>query len=100
MLVKSFDGGVSWTRPQALYRVTDPCFFVDPVIARCVEDGIAGARNDLSAAPSADIANGAPTGADATDEIVVTWADGRDGLNNEHVMVSYSTNRGASWSAP
>jgi hypothetical protein len=63
-------------------------------------DGIAGARNDLSAAPSADIANGAPTGADATDEIVVTWADGRAGLNNEQVMVSYSTNRGASWSAP
>jgi hypothetical protein len=100
MLVKSFDGGRSWTRPQALYRVTDPCFFVDPVISRCVMDGIAGARNDLSAAPSADIANGAPTGADATDEIVVTWADGRDGLNEEHVMVSYSTNAGASWSAP
>jgi hypothetical protein len=100
MLVRSFDGGRSWTRPQALYRITDPCFFVDPVIQRCVEDGVAGARNDLSGAPSADIANGAPTGADATDEIVVTWADGRDGLNNEHVMVSYSTNRGASWSAP
>jgi hypothetical protein len=100
MLVKSFDGGRSWTRPQALYRVTDPCFFVDPVIQRCVMDGIAGARSDLAAAPSADIANGAPTGADATDEIVVTWVDGRDGLNDEHVMVSYSTNQGASWSAP
>ncbi|MBD0290771.1 MAG: exo-alpha-sialidase, partial [Thermoleophilia bacterium] len=47
-----------------------------------------------------DIANGAPTGADATDELVLTWVDGRDGLNDEHVMVSYSTNRGASWSAP
>jgi hypothetical protein len=100
MLVKSFDGGRSWTRPQALYRVTDPCFFVDPVIARCVMDGIAGARSDLAAAPSADIANGAPTGADATDEILVTWVDGRDGLNDEHVMVSFSTNRGVSWSAP
>jgi hypothetical protein len=100
MLVKSFDGGRSWTRPQALYRITDPCFFVDPVIQRCVEDGVAGARNDLSGAPSADIANGAPTGTDATNEIVVTWADGRDGLNDEHVMVSYSTNAGASWSAP
>jgi hypothetical protein len=100
MLVKSFDGGVSWTRPMPVQRVTDPCFFVDPVIARCVMDGIAGARSDLAAAPSADIANGAPTGADATDEIVLTWVDGRDGLNDEHVMVSYSTNQGTSWSAP
>jgi hypothetical protein len=100
MLVKSFDGGVKWTRPTPVQRVTDPCFFVDPVIARCVMDGIAGARSDLAAAPSVDIANGAPTGADATDEIVLTWVDGRDGLNDEHVMVSYSTNRGASWSAP
>jgi hypothetical protein len=99
-LVTSVDGGVSWTRPIAVQGVTDPCFFVDPVIARCVMDGIAGARSDLAAAPSADIANGAPTGADATDQIVLTWVDGRDGLNDEHVMVSYSTNQGASWSAP
>src|ERR687897_599078 len=27
--VKSFDGGRSWTRPQNIGRVTDPCFFVD-----------------------------------------------------------------------
>ena len=94
-LVKSVDGGVSWTRPILVQRVTDPCFFVDLVIARCVMDGIAGARSDLAAAPSADIANGAPTGADATDQIVLTWVDGRDGLNDEHVMVSYSTNQGA-----
>ena len=90
VLAKSFDGGRSWTRPMDLYRVTDPCFFVDPVIFRCVMDGIAGARSDLAAAPSVDIANGAPTGADATNLIVNTWADGRDGLNNEDVMFSYS----------
>jgi hypothetical protein len=99
-VVKSFYGGVKWTRPIPVQRVVDPCFFVDPVIQRCVMDGIAGARSDLAAAPSVDIANGAPTGADATDEIVLTWVDGRDGLNDEHVMVSYSTSRGASWSAP
>ncbi|MGH3658880.1 MAG: sialidase family protein, partial [Micromonosporaceae bacterium] len=99
-LVKSVDGGVKWTRPIPVQRVTDPCFFVDPVIARCVMDGVAGARSDLAAAPSADIANGAPTGADATDQIVLTWVDGRDGRNDEHVMVSSSTDRGASWSAP
>jgi hypothetical protein len=99
-LAKSFDGGRSWTRPQAIQRVTDPCFFVDPVIARCVEDGVAGARNDLSPAPSVDIANGAPTGADATNLIVMSWADGRDGLNHEHVLVRSSANGGNSWSGP
>jgi hypothetical protein len=102
MLVKSLDGGASWTRPRLLYRVTDPCFNLtfDGSGYRCVEDGIAGARNDLSASPSVSIANGAPTGTDATNEIATAWADGRDGLNNEHVMLSYSTDDGASWSAP
>jgi hypothetical protein len=102
VLAKSFDGGRSWTRPMDLYRVTDPCFFIDPVIFRCVMDGIAGARSDLAAAPSVDIANGAPTGADATNLIVNTWADGRDGLNNEDVMFSHSSGGGltGTWSAP
>ena len=104
MLVKSFDGGSSWTRPMTLYRITDPCFNLsfDGTGDRCVEDGIAGARNDLSASPSVSIANGAPTGAGATNEIVNAWADGRDGLNNEHVLFSYSTGGGnpGTWSAP
>ena len=102
VLAKSFDGGRSWTRPMDLYQVTDPCFFIDPVIFRCVMDGIAGARSDLAAAPSVDIANGAPTGADATNLIVNTWADGRDGLNNEDVMFSHSSGGGVpgTWSPP
>jgi hypothetical protein len=102
ILFKSFDGGTTWTKPMSLFRVTDPCFFIDPVIGRCVEDGVAGARNDLAASPSVDIANGAPTGAGATNEIVDAWADGRDGLNHEHVLFSYSTGGGTpgTWSAP
>jgi hypothetical protein len=103
-LVKSFDGGATWTKPMALFRVVDPCFALnfDGSSQRCVEDGLAGARNDLAASPSVSIANGAPTGAGATDEIVNTWADGRDGLNNEHVLFSYSTGGGnpGTWSAP
>jgi hypothetical protein len=100
MLVKSFDGGRTWTKPRALYRVVDPCFRIDPVIGRCVMDGVAGARSDLAAAPSVDIANGAPTGTDATDLIVVSWIDGRDGFNNEDAMISWSTNKGRTFSAP
>jgi hypothetical protein len=103
-LVKSFDGGATWTKPMALFNVIDPCFVqnFDGTSQRCVEDGVAGARNDLSASPSVSIANGAPTGAGATDEIVDAWADGRDGLNNEHVMFAYSNSGGnpGTWSTP
>jgi hypothetical protein len=103
-LVKSFDGGATWTKPMELYTVTDPCFALnfDGTGLRCVEDGLAGARNDLAASPSVSIANGAPTGAGATNQIVVAWADGRDGLNGEDVMFSSSTGGGTpgTWSTP
>ena len=99
-MVKSFDGGNSWAQPQPIFQVTDTCRFVDPIVGRCMMDGIAGARSDLAAAPSVDIANGAPAGADATNLIVDVWADGRDGQNSEDVMLSLSTDGGATWSAP
>jgi len=79
-MVKSYDGGQSWTRPQDIFSMNDACYNIDPVTGRCVEDGIAGTPNDLTAAPSIDIANGAPTGTDATNEIVDTWGDGGLGL--------------------
>ncbi len=98
-MLKSSDGGHTWTRPQNVIAMNDGCYNVDPVQGRCVEDGVAGARMDLAPAPSIDIANGAPAGKDATNEIVDTWSDGREGLNNEKVMLSYSTDNGKSWSA-
>jgi hypothetical protein len=102
ILIKSFNGGKNWTRPQNIGLAVDTCFSVsfDGTSFRCVMDGLAGARDDLSSAPSIDIANGAPTGAGATNEIVRTWVDGRDGLNHEHVFTSYSTNGGSTWSPP
>jgi hypothetical protein len=77
--------------------VTQPGQF-DPVQGRPVIDGIAGARSDLAPAPSVDIANGAPTGADATDRIVMTYVSGT--LATPHVYFTESTDRGATWAAP
>src|SRR6266496_4010524 len=99
MMYKSTDGGVHFTGPALLSTAVDPGVF-DPVVGRPVMDGIAGARNDLAFAPSADIANGAPTGADASNRIVLTWADGRQGLNNEQLLMMTSTDGGTSFSGP
>ncbi len=99
MMYKSADGGAHFTGPALLATTVDPGV-VDPVIGRPVMDGIAGARNDLANAPSADIANGAPTGTDATNQIVMTWSDGAQGLNHEQLLMMTSTNGGASFTGP
>jgi hypothetical protein len=99
-MITSIDGGSHWSRPVNIFTAFDTCNAFEPSIGRCVEDGVGGARSDLSPAPSVDIANGAPTGADATNRSVISWVDGRDGLNNEHVMFSTSANGGASWATP
>jgi hypothetical protein len=98
-MATSTNGGVTFSAPRRLFQVVHTGVF-DPVQGRFVMDGIAGARDDLSDAPSIDIANSAPTGAGATDQIVMTWVDGRDGLNNEHVMFTTSTDGGTHWTTP
>jgi len=98
-MVKSFDGGKTFTRPQFLFTAFDTCNEVEPSIGRCVEDGVGGARSDLAPVPSVDIANGAPTGAGATNRIAMSWVDGRT-LNHETVQYSSSTNGGSSWETP
>jgi len=99
-MFKSFDGGAHWTRPSNLFTVGDTCNYFEPSIGRCVEDGVGGARSDLSPDPSVDIANGAPTGEDATDQIVMSFVDGTPGLNHEKVMFTTSTNNGRDWTTP
>jgi BNR/Asp-box repeat len=98
LLSRSFDGGKTFEPFRFLFPVVKPGVF-DAALGRPVMDGIAGARADLAAAPSVDIANGAPSGADATNELLLNWSDARDGLNNEKSMLSYSTDRGQTWSA-
>jgi len=100
MLVKSLDGGEHWSRPEPFEEINDACYKRDPAQNRCTYEGPFGARSDFVPAPSLDIANGAPSGADATDELVVNWSDGRDGLNHELSLLSYSTDGATTWSDP
>ena len=99
-MIKSFDGGKTWGKPRDVLPMNDACWFVEKIEGRCVYDGIAGARTDIAAMPSIDIANGAPSGLDASDEIVDAWSDGSGGLNHEKTLFSYSNDHGDTWSEP
>ncbi|MGA9159717.1 MAG: hypothetical protein WB297_02465 [Actinomycetota bacterium] len=98
-MTRSFDGGTTFEPAQLLFPVV-VTGTLDPSQGRNVMDGSAGARDDLSVAPSVDIANNSPIGTDATDQIVMSWVDGSGGLNHEHLMFSTSTNGGDDWTAP
>jgi hypothetical protein len=91
----SGNGGATWSRPTPFAGPVTQPGVIDPVQGRPV---IAGARSDLARAPSVDIANGAPTGADATNRIVMSYVNGD--LATPHVYFTECTNRGSSWSTP
>ncbi|MEA2669258.1 MAG: hypothetical protein QOJ33_2192 [Chloroflexota bacterium] len=94
----SHNGGHTWSSGTPVVGpVTQPGVF-DPVVGRPTIDGIVGARSDLAPAPSVDIANGAPTGTDATDRMVMSYVSGT--LAAPHTYFTESTNRGATWSTP
>ena len=95
-MIRSFNGGATWQRPVNLFDVKDGCEEFEPSIGRCVMDGVGGARDDLMPVPSVDIANGAPTGEDATDQIVLAATE-QQALNDENVLFTTSTNGGEDW---
>lgn len=97
-MVPSTNGGKNWGRPIQIPGVVTHPGVLDPVQGRFVEDGVAGARNDLATAPSVDIANGSPTGSDATNRMVLSYVSGTTA--QPHVVFRESTNGGTTWSAP
>ena len=98
-MVRSSNGGQTFDK-QRIVSDFVRTGLADPVSGDATFDGVAGARDGTF--PTADVANGAPTGADATDEIVVAWQNGTTPSDtapgpNEAVKLAYSTNGGNSW---
>jgi hypothetical protein len=98
LMFRSVDGGASWTKAVAVAGPVSQPGITDNNTGRPVIDGLAGARSDLAPAPSVDIANGAPTGSDASDRIVMSYVSGD--LAHPHVEFTESTDHGSTWSAP
>jgi hypothetical protein len=98
-LARSFDGGSNFEKPFPVATVHD-VGARDPVSGRIVFDGFAGTRTDSF--PSLSIANGAPTGSDATGTLVLTWPDAgaNNQLNQERALVQTSVDQGVTWSTP
>jgi hypothetical protein len=98
-MARSSDGGKHFERPPRAVTTFDGCGLFEPVGGTSF-DGLAGARD--GSFPSVDIANGASTGAGATDRIVLTFCDGPTPSTanpgpNEEAIVEYSTNGGDTW---
>jgi hypothetical protein len=101
-MTRSTDGGVHFLRPARVVTHFVTTGLRDPESGDLTFDGVAGARD--GSFPTVDVANGAPTGDGATDEIVLAWSQGptptdTGGGANEQVQVLYSTNRGNSWTS-
>ena len=100
-MIRSFDGGKTFERPARIVTHFDETGIRD-FTGDATFDGQAGARD--GSFPTVDIANGAPTGSDATDEIVLAWSNGPTPSDthpgpNEQVKVMTSTNGGVTWTS-
>jgi hypothetical protein len=101
-MIRSFDGGKSFARPAQVVTHIVTTGLRDPQSGDLTFDGVAGARD--GSFPTVDIANGAPTGAGATDQITLAWANGPTPSDvhpgaNEEVRVLWSRNGGRTWTS-
>jgi hypothetical protein len=92
-MTRSFDGGRSFERPRAILNLV-ACGTLEELSI----DGVQG--SDESPLASVDVANGAPSGGDATDRIVLTICEGSLGINDTAALVMTSTDGGDTWSDP
>lgn len=88
---RSFDGGKTFEAPRKIIEVGG-VGGDDPVLGGPTSDGVAGSQTHRL--PRIDIANGAPTGKDATNEIVLTWVDNSAGFNQDKAWLAHSTDGG------
>jgi hypothetical protein len=97
-MIRSFDGGIHFQRPAQIVTHFVSSGIFDPV-GGFTNDGVAGARD--GSFPTIDIANGAPFGTGATDEVVLAWTEGPTPTStsqpNERVHLLYSRTGGNSW---
>jgi len=99
-MIRSFDGGKTFARTTQIVTHIDGTGIEDPESGDLTFDGVAGARD--GSFPTIDIANGAPTGANATDQILLAWSNGPTPSDtspgpNEQVRVMWSRNQGQTW---
>jgi len=93
ILARSFDGGKTFEIGREILH-GEQCGPNDDLDF----DGAFG--TEASVFSSVDIANGAPTGTDATDQIVFVVCDSTLGINNERALMMSSTDGGDAWSEP
>ena len=101
-MTRSTDGGKTFDKPQIVATFTG-CGHFDPNTGRFSFDGVGGARTGTY--PSVDIANGAPSGAGASNAIVLGYCNGPTPTDtspgpNEQALVQVSVNGGFTWSTP
>lgn len=91
---RSRDGGRTFEPPRPIVRIGG-VGGDDPVLGGPTSDGVAGSQTHRL--PSIDIANGAPSGRDATDEIIIAFVDNSAGYDKDNAYLVHSRNRGQSY---